>query len=199
MADELELKAVVPDPARLRAGLAEAGAVLDFRGLMTDRRYDHDGTLVRRDEVLRVRSYRPAGGPGRSEICRKGPTQRSPEGYKRRAELTSEARPGPDEPGAILEALGYRVVHTVDRWVELWWLGGAALRLEWYPRMDVLLEVEGSPAAIEAAIRVTGLPRAAFTPEALIDFVRRYEPRAGRPTALAVADLDGETPGWEGT
>ncbi len=196
MAVELELKAVVPDPSALRARLAGAGAIPGFRGLMTERRYDRDGALGRRDEVLRVRSYRPAAGAVRSEIAWKGPSQRSPEGYKTRVELTCEARPAPDEPGPILEALGYAVVHTVDRWVEGWALAGAALRIEWYPRMDVLLEVEGTPPSIEAAILATGLPRGAFTADALIDFVRRYEPRAGRVAALAMADLQGEAPGW---
>ncbi|MGH7517390.1 MAG: hypothetical protein ACREOC_07955 [Gemmatimonadales bacterium] len=196
MAVELELKAVVPDPAALRARLADAGAIPGFHGLMTDRRYDRDGALGRRDEVLRVRRYWPAAGAERSEIAWKGPTQRSPEGYKTRVELTCEAGPAPDEPGPILEALGYGVVHTIDRWVESWSLAGAALRIEWYPRMDVLLEVEGAPPSIEAAILATGLPRGAFTPDALIDFVRRYEPRAGRAAALALADLQGEAPGW---
>jgi adenylate cyclase class IV len=199
MADELELKAVVSDPPRVRAHLDAAGAVRGFRGLMTDRRYDRHGVLVQADEVLRVRSYLPAAGPARSEISWKGPARRSPEGYKSRAELTSDASPAPDEPGLILQALGYHVVHTIDRWVELSSLGGAVLRLEWYPRMDVLLEVEGAPPAIEAAIRGTGLPRAAFTPEALLDFVQRYESRTGRTAALALADLQGDAPGWEVT
>lgn len=197
MAEELELKAVVPDPQALRARLADAGAVAGFRGLMTDLRYDRGGALVRGDQVLRVRRYRPADGPPRFELAWKGPAGRSAEGYKRRAELTTEARPAPDEPGAILDALGYRVVHTIDRWVEIWSLGGASLRLEWYPRMDLLLEVEGTPAQIEAAIRATGLPRDAFSAEALIDFVRRYEPRTGRAAVLALADLRGEAPGWD--
>jgi adenylate cyclase class IV len=189
----------VSDPPGVSAHLAAAGAAPGFRGFMTDRRYDRHGALVRADEVLRVRSYLPATGPGRCEISWKGPARRSPEGYKRRAELTSEASPAPDEPGRILEALGYRVVHTIDRWVEIWSLDGAVLRLEWYPRMDVLLEVEGAPAAIEAASRATGLPRAAFTPEALLDFVRRYETRTGRTAALALADLQGDAPGWDVT
>lgn len=130
MAAELELKAVVPDPVALRAKLVGAGAVPGFRGLMSDRRYDRGGTLVERDQVLRVRNYRPAAGPGRSEIAWKGPTRCSREGYKLRDELTCEARPAPDGPDAILEALGYTVVHTIDRWVETWSLAGAALRLE---------------------------------------------------------------------
>ena len=58
-----------------------------------------------------VPGYGPAAGAARSEIAWKGPTPRSPEGYKTRVELTCEARPAPDEPGPILEALGYAVVH----------------------------------------------------------------------------------------
>jgi adenylate cyclase class IV len=196
MAEELELKAVVPDAAALRVRLSAAGAVAGFRGLMTDRRYDRDGALAAQDEVLRVRSYRPTGGPAIAEIAWKGPATRSPEGYKRRMELTCETRPAPDEPGALLEALGYRVVHTIDRKVEVWLLAGATLRIEWYPRMDVLLEVEGAPPAIEAAVSATGLPRDSFTAEALIDFVRRYEPRAGRTAALSLRDLGGDPPPW---
>jgi adenylate cyclase class IV len=197
MADELELKAVVSDPAALRTRLIDAGAIPGFRGLMTDRRYDREGALLRRDEVLRLRSYGPDTGPGRSEITWKGPVRRSPEGYKQRRELTAEARPAPDGPEQILEALGYTVVHTIDRLVELWALGGATLRIEWYPRMDVLLEVEGSPEEIESAIRATGLPRSAFSAEALIEFVRRYEPRTGSTAALALDELCGEAPGWD--
>src|SRR3989441_13360457 len=37
--DELEVKARVDDPDRLRAALARAGATLDFRGDMIDRRF----------------------------------------------------------------------------------------------------------------------------------------------------------------
>lgn len=197
MTQVLELKAVVPDPGALRARLADAGAVPGFRGLMTDCRYDRDGALIRRDEVLRVRSYRPLAGTAHLELSWKGPARRSLEGYKQRFELTSEARPAPDEPGLILEALGYRLLHTIDRWVEVWSIGGAVLRLEWYPRMDVLVEGEGAPAQIEAAIRATGLPRDGFSADPLIEFGRRYEPRTGRTAALAVADLRGEAPGWE--
>ncbi|HET8622691.1 MAG TPA: hypothetical protein VFM14_03950 [Gemmatimonadales bacterium] len=199
MAHELELKAVVTDPAALKGHLSTAGAIADFRGLMTDQRFDRNGELAQRDQVLRVRSYRPAAGPVRSEIAWKGPTGYSPEGYKRRAELTCEVRAAPDDVNPLLEALGYRVVQTIDRWVETWSLAGAALRLEWYPRMDVLLEVEGAPPSIEAAILATGIPRTAFTPDALVDFVARYEPRTGRPAALAIADLRGEAPGWDTT
>ena len=62
MADELELKAVIPDPAALRARLVAAGGRLQLHGRMSDRRYDRGGELTARDEVLRVRSYHHADG-----------------------------------------------------------------------------------------------------------------------------------------
>ena len=64
-------------------------------------------------------------------------------------------------------------------------LGEAVLRVEWYPAMDVLLEVEGEPPAIERAIAATGLPRDRFLPESLPYFVAQYEARTGRAALLA--------------
>jgi len=74
---------------------------------------------------------------------------------------------------------------------------GAEVRLEWYPRMDVLVEVEGTTETIEAALGVTGLPRGAFEPEPLAEFVRRFELRTGETAALALADLKEGRPQWE--
>lgn len=197
MAEELELKAIVPEPAALRRRLAAAGARCVFRGLMEDRRYDRDGVLTSRDEVLRVRRFLHAGGAVEAELTWKGPTRRSTEGYKLREELSCRIAPGSDSPGRIFEALGYTVAQAIDRWVELFEVAGATLRVEWYPRMDVLLEVEGRPQAIESAIRATGLPRDGFSAEQLVEFVRRYDARGPRPAVLAVAELGGERPAWE--
>ena len=80
----------------------------------------------------------------------------------------------------VLRRLGYKVVRRIDRVVEQYRLGDATLRLEWYPAMDVLLEVEGAPDEIERAIAATGLPRDAFLPESLPYFTKAYEQRTGR-------------------
>jgi adenylate cyclase class IV len=199
MPDELELKTIVPDPAVLRERLAAAGARPAFRGLMEDRRYDRDGQLAARDEVLRVRRFLHADGVITAELTWKGPTRRSADGYKLREEVSCRIEPGSDPPGRIVEALGYTVVQAIDRWVELFELGGAVLRVEWYPRMDVLLEVEGPPEAIETAIRASGLPREGFSAEVLVDFVRRYDARGPRLAALTLAELGDERPAWETT
>jgi adenylate cyclase class IV len=185
MAEELELKAVVPDLDALRDRLREAGAVERFCGRMSDRRYDRGGELTARDEVLRVRSYRHPDGHAEWVLGWKGPARRSPEGYKQREEIELPMAES-TSPDALLRALGYEVVHAIDRDVEVFALDGASLRLERYPRMDTLLEVEGDPAAIERAIAASGLPRADFTADSLAELVRRFEARSGTPAALSL-------------
>lgn len=195
-ADEVELKAVVPDPAALRECLLAAGARLVFEGALEDRRYDTpDGRLEARDEVLRLRVARPApGAPGAAGAALqwKGPT-REERGYKVREERGTAV----DDAGVValvLARLGLVVRRAVDREVAEFALGegaeAASLRLEHYPRMDVLVEVEGAPAAIERAVAATGLPRAAFTAARLAEYAAAYERRTGRRAALARADLD---------
>lgn len=183
-ADELEVKARVEDPDGLRAALARAGADLEFRGDMIDRRFDRDRALARRDEVLRLRVYRPAdGAPPYGVLGWKGAHSRRG-AYRHRAE--AEARVAdPEAAVTILERLGFSVSLRIDRRVEVYRLGGAVLRLEWYPAMDVLLEVEGEPGAIERAIAATGLDRDGFLAESLPYFVARYEARTGRSAVLA--------------
>src|SRR5207249_2709337 len=183
-ADELEVKARVDDPDGLRGALLRAGASLDFRGDMTDRRFDRDRTLAERGEVLRLREFRPAdGAPAYGVLGWKGPaSQRGM--YRHRAE--AEARvAAPDSVVTILEQLGFAVSLRIDRHVEVYRLGRAVLRLEWYPAMDVLLEVEGEPPDIELAIAATGLARERFLPESLPYFVAQYEARTGRAALLA--------------
>ncbi|HVH09083.1 MAG TPA: hypothetical protein VM736_04730 [Gemmatimonadales bacterium] len=184
LVDELEVKARIDDPDALRTALVRAGAQLEFQGEMLDRRFDRDGGLTRRDEVLRLRVFRPADGtPAYGVLGWKGPpaTQGA---YRRRAE--AEARvPDPEAIVTILQRLGFGVTLRIDRRVEVYRLAEAVLRLEWYPAMDVLLEVEGAPAAIERAIAATGLGRERFVAESLPYFVAAYEQRTGAAALLA--------------
>jgi len=192
---ELELKAVVSDPGAFRERLRVAGAVPRFRGRMTDLRYDRAGELATRDEVLRVRIFHDPDGD-EAILAWKGPATRSPDGYKLREEIELPiSRPDAD-PGRLLAALGYQPVHAVEREVEVYRLGDATARLETYPRMDVLLEVEGEPAAIEHAIAASGIPRSEFTAESLTEFVRRFEERSGQAAVLAASPV---TPVARGT
>jgi len=178
----------------MRARLLAAGARPGFSGLMLDRRFDRDGVLLARDEVLRLRTYRDPNGAETNWIGWKGPTGITREGYKERRELEYRLE-GKTPPDALLEALGYRVSLRIDRRVEYFELERASVRLEWYPRMDVLMEVEGDPQGIETALTACGLPRSAYSAESLTAFADRYQQRTGRPARLA--QDPGEPASWE--
>ena len=172
---ELELKGVVPDPAATRRALLAAGGRLAFKGFMHDARFDRNGEFTARDEVVRLRTYRPLDGDPHHQLGWKGPTRRSPEGFKEREERELDTSGG--GPSSFLHALGFAEVHQIDRYIEMYDLAGGVARLEWYPRMDVLIEVEGAAAAIETIILAIGLPRDGFTSEALTAFTTRYDAR----------------------
>ena len=184
--DELEVKARVDDPAAVERALAAARAEPVFRGEMIDRRFDRGGALEAKDEVLRLRIYRPADGGGGvpyGVLGWKGPVGQRGE-YRHREEWETRVA-DPEAALGLLDRLGFAVVLRIDRTIAEYRLGAATVRLEWYPAMDVLVEVEGAPEAIERAARATGLPRAAFLPESLPHFVAAYERRTGRPARLA--------------
>jgi len=184
--DELELKARVDDPDALRRALIAAGADLVYRGAMLDRRFDRKERLRSRDEVVRLRVYHPADrSPEWGMFGWKGPVGKR-NGYRHREEWESRV----DDPRVVLMVLrhlGYKIVLRIDRTVEQYRLGDATLRLEWYPAMDVLLEVEGPPREIERAIAATGLPRESFLPESLPYFTEAYEQRTGRTARVCRA------------
>jgi predicted adenylyl cyclase CyaB len=187
---EVELKSVVPDPERTIAALRAAGAHSVLEGRLYDSRYDtQERTLVARDHVLRLRVF--TGGPeSYSTLDWKGPTS-FVDGYKVREELSTSVGDA-DVLARLMEGLGYMVIREIDRHISQFECRGATVRIERYPRMDALVEVEGAPAAIEAAIADTGLPRAGFTSERLRDFVMRFESRTGGRAALCARELAGD-------
>jgi predicted adenylyl cyclase CyaB len=189
---ELELKAVVPDLMAARRRVEHVNGKLVFAGKLEDRRYDRpDLSLAARDHVLRLRLYRDeAHGVKAASIDWKGPTSIHA-GYKNREEIDSEIAGDPSNLERILERLGFVVSMQIDRDIWQYELRGAVVRFEHYPRMDDLVEVEGAPGAIEAAILALELPRDNFTAERLPDFVRRFELRTGSRAVLSDAELSG--------
>ncbi|MBX3133941.1 MAG: CYTH domain-containing protein [Gemmatimonadaceae bacterium] len=189
---EVELKGIAyteSEAAAARAGLEAAGATLSYEGRLEDRRYDTpDRALALRDHVLRLRVYR--GASVVTSLDFKGPTGYA-EGFKVRDEYTVNAG-DPVALAQILEALGYVITREIDRHIAQFSYAGATVRFERYPRMDVLIEVEGETAAIEQAIVALGLPRERFTAQRLPDFVLAYESRTGQRAALCDRELDGE-------
>jgi len=181
----------------MRRRLIAAGAESGFRGLMIDRRYDRDNILLERDQVLRVREYHREGADPSYRFSWKGPTGTTPEGYKSRTELEYEVLPRGAPPKELLERLGFQECQRIERYVEYYRLLGTELRLEWYPRMDVLIELEGEPAGIEAVLPLTGLSREQWHPDPLPLFAERYAARTGRPAVLTRDGLGDGRPSWE--
>jgi predicted adenylyl cyclase CyaB len=184
---EVELKAVVDDLAGRRRIIEAAGAALSFEGKISDRRYDFPTReLSGRDEVLRIRRYQSPTSTT-TYLDWKGPTEMR-DVYKVREEITTPVEDF-ESLEKIIEKLGLQLVWEIDRDIAQYQLGEATIRFESYPRMDILVEVEGEPAAIEAAIEAIGLPRGTFTNERLPDFVGRFEQRTG--VRAAVSDREG--------
>jgi predicted adenylyl cyclase CyaB len=187
---EVELKAVVDDIAERRKRIEDAGGKLEFEGKLLDRRYDIESReLASRDEVLRVRRYE-GGESVRTYLDWKGATEIQ-DVYKTREEISTLV--GDFEAlELILERLGFVATLEIDREVAQYALGGAMIRFERYPRMDVLVEVEGEPDAIELAIEALGMARGEFTSERLPTFVERFEHRTGVRAAICDGELRGE-------
>jgi predicted adenylyl cyclase CyaB len=187
---EVELKAVVDDLAERKKKIEAAGASLSFEGKISDRRYDFASLeLTGRDEVLRTRRYQSPAST-RTYLDWKGPTEMR-DGYKMREEITSSV----EDFGSlekILEKLGLQLTWEIDRDISQYELAGAVIRFETYPRMDVLVEVEGEPDAIEAAIEAIGLSRGMFTSERLPDFVNAFEHRTGVRAAVSDRELQND-------
>ncbi|MFL5593484.1 MAG: class IV adenylate cyclase [Gemmatimonadaceae bacterium] len=184
---EVELKAIVDDLAERRKIIEAAGATLSFEGKISDRRYDFPSReLTSRDEVLRTRRYL-SQAPTRIYLDWKGATE-TRDVYKTREELTTSVE---DQLAleTILEKIGLELTWEIDRDIAQYQFRGATIRFETYPRMDVLVEVEGDPAAIEEAISALGMPRGIFTNERLADFVTSFERRTGVRAAVSEREL----------
>lgn len=189
---ETELKAVVPDEAACLDRLLAAGAQLVSQGRLEDRRYDYpDRRLTLQDVVLRLRVEKKGDGSTVSLDLKGAATFE--DGYKHREE-TSVSVGDAGGMQRVLSALGYVVTRAIDREVRVLTLGNATLRFERFPRMDILLEVEGPEEAIETAIVASGLPRSAFTVDRLYMFVQRYEARTGLRAAICDEESSGSYP-----
>ncbi|MFA6166676.1 MAG: class IV adenylate cyclase [Gemmatimonadaceae bacterium] len=187
---EVELKGVVADPAALRERLLAAGAREVYRGALFDARYDLPSReLLAKDHVLRLRVYEDAAGR-RAVLDWKGPTGYDT-GYKVREEISTPCGDG-IAMAEVLARMGYVVIREIDREIEQFEVLGTTCRVERYPRMDVLVEVEGEPEAIEAVIALAGMARADFTSERLPEFILRYEARTGEPAAICRRELTGD-------
>lgn len=187
---EIEVKGAVSDVELPRRRLMDAGATLSFVGRTADTRYDTPAHALRlRDEVLRVRRQQ-GEGVDRVQLEHKGAASYEG-GYKVREEI-GVAVSDDKTLHLLLSNLGYVVTREIEREIVVLAFRGATVRFETYPRMDCLVEVEGTPENIEQAIAAMGLPRAMFSTDRLADFAMRFEARTGTRAALCARELAGD-------
>lgn len=187
---EVELKCVVADPVALRERLLAAGAREVYRGALFDARYDLPSReLLAKDHVLRLRVCEDTAGR-RAVLDWKGPTGYDT-GYKVREEISTPCGDGV-AMAEVLARMGYVVIREIDREIEQFEVQGTTCRVERYPRMDVLMEIEGEPETIETVIALAGMTRADFTSERLPEFILRYEARTGERAAICRRELTGD-------
>lgn len=187
---EVELKSVCDDLTGTRERLEKAGAKLSFEGRLSDRRYDVESReIFARDEVLRVRRYE-APGSSKTYLDWKGPTE-TQDVYKIREEISTPVEDY-EALEQILARLGFVIAMEIDREIAQYTLGGATIRFETYPRMDVLVEVEGEPESIEQAIEALGMSRGLFNSDRLPTFISRFEQRTGVRAAICNREMEGD-------
>ncbi len=194
---EVEVKARVDDVDEARHNIESAGAVLVFEGSLRDRLYDTPArTLAAQGLVLRIRIYRSHRGATHAHLDWKGPT-RKVNGFKVRDELTTGVT-DPDALASMLSRTGFEVVGEIDREIAQYEMpctdadgrSVVVIRFERYPQMDTLVEVEGTEARIEDAIRALKIPRERFSGDRLTDFVRAFEKRTGQRAAVCDSAAD---------
>jgi adenylate cyclase class IV len=136
-----------------------------------------------------VRRYRDKQS-SKTYLDWKGPTEIQ-DVYKIREELSTRVEDF-EALEQLLARLGFIITMEIDREIAQYELAGATIRFETYPRMDVLVEVEGQPDSIESAIEAMGVARGRFNSDRLTAFVGRFEQRTGVRAAVCDRELEGD-------
>lgn len=176
---ETELRARIPDVKDFRGKLAKARATFVSRHIMRDFLFDDEArSLSGNKQKLRLRMY----DNQRTVITWKS-KKRGSSLYKE--EYEHEVEIGDFETMMyILKQLGYRLIFRIDRRVELYRMRDVIIRLEFFPEMDDLVEIEGPHDQLEELIRELGLRRSDFHNKGQEHFFGAYEERTGRKPRL---------------
>src|SRR5204862_328139 len=128
----LKLRSAGLDPARFAVGAygSDSGHRPDLPAIAAGRAAQRTGRPVARAD----------GGVTYGMLGWKGPVSRRG-AYRHREEWETRVA-DPEAVLTMLDRLGFAVVLRIDRTIAEYRLGAATLRLEWYPAMDVLVEVE---------------------------------------------------------
>lgn len=175
---ETELRARI-DSKDFHLKLAKARATFVSRHIMRDFLFDDvHGSLSRKKQKLRLRMY----DNQRTVVTWKS-KRRGASLYKE--EYEHEVEIGDFETMMyIFRQLGFRQTFRIDRRVELYRIRDVLIRLEFFPEMDDLVEIEGPRDQLEDVIRALGMRRSDFNNKGQEYFFRAYEERTERKPRL---------------
>ena len=161
MAQEIEAKVRIADPAAFRRRMAERSESGGETVFEDNRLFDDPaGTLLWRGAALRVREEHPAGGgePLRATLTYKGPRAKGE--LKKREEIEIEVQAVPGAPGlaAVFQATGLRETFRYQKRRSVWRVGECEVALDELPHLGWFVEVEGpTERAVRAGLEDVGL------------------------------------------
>jgi adenylate cyclase class 2 len=164
---EVEIKVRVPDPAAMRRLLSRAGAVLHRRVFEQNTLFDTtEADLRARGRLVRLRMETPVSGNRKcmgapnALLTAKSPSSSKPRSSKRSKYKERMEREVPVRNAARflarVAALGLTSGFRYEKYRTSYRLGGLHIELDETP-VGAFLELEGTPASIDAAARWLGV------------------------------------------
>ncbi|MFH0956774.1 MAG: class IV adenylate cyclase [Candidatus Aenigmatarchaeota archaeon] len=148
---ETEVKFRMGSAAEFSERLRKAGAKFVKTGFEMNIKYDRNGELEKKKELLRLRSY-----AGEADITHKRKAKSGRMGFKTREETVVMIESF-DAGKKLLERLGYEKDWIYEKKQQVWVLGKIEVFLDELPLIGNFIEIEGEPEEIEKAARKLGL------------------------------------------
>lgn len=177
---EKELRGKIDDLNKFRDQLNIAGAKMSQKGFMQDYYFDNPFlNLKSKNQKLRIRAidYKLI------QLCWKGPIS-----VDKQTKIREEIEVGVKnvEPLIkIFEKLGFQNTRFYERYFETYLLYDVKIRIEQFPIMDILFEIEGEQHLINRAVTHLNISKDVFGPKTLVSFIKEYEIRNGTPAKLS--------------
>lgn len=184
--NEIELKAKIDDLTWNNL-LDHFKYDIKFKGLMIDYLYVNPSSPFQNGEKLRIRRYISSVDNNSSwELTYKGKKEQiEVDGtiFQKKEEFTTIVQSG-EQAQKIIRELGYVKTKDIVRWVNIYEDDAnddtkIIVRMEKYPEMYNLIEIEGTPTDIMYMIKHLKLDIDSFSDKSLSDFSKEYRLNEG--------------------
>ena len=178
--NEQELRGRIDCLNKFRDQLSIAGAKMSQKGFMQDYYFDNPFlNLKSKNQKLRIRAidYKLI------QLCWKGPIS-----VDKQTKIREEIEVGVNKVESLIkifEKLGFQNTRFYERYFETYLLYGVKIRIEQFPIMDILVEIEGEQHLINRAVTHLNISKDVFGPKTLVSFIKEYEIRNGAPAKLS--------------